>query len=33
LALSQFQELRRCIMPFAEAQGLQSDEKIFREIS
>lgn len=33
LALTQFEELRRRIMPFAEAQGLLSDEEIFREIS
>jgi hypothetical protein len=33
LALSQFEDLRRRIMPFAEAQGLLSDEESFREIS
>ena len=33
LALTQFEDLRRRIMPFAEAQGFLTDEDIFRDIS
>ena len=33
LALAQFQDLRRRIMPLAEAQGYLTDEDVFRELS
>lgn len=33
LAVMQFDEVRRSIMPFAEAQGYLTDEDVFREIS
>lgn len=33
LRVSQFETLRRKIMPFAEARGYLTDEDIFREIS
>jgi predicted transcriptional regulator len=33
LRLEQFDELRRRIMPFAEARGYLTDEDIFSEIS
>jgi predicted transcriptional regulator len=33
LALSQFEGLRRRIMPFAEAQGYLTDEDVFRDVS
>jgi predicted transcriptional regulator len=33
LALSQFEDLRRRIMPFAEAQGYLTDEDVFRDVS
>ena len=33
LAVSQFEDLRRRIMPFAEAQGYLTDEDVFREVS
>lgn len=33
LALAQFQDLRRRIMPLAEAQGYLTDEDVFREVS
>lgn len=33
LALEQFQELRRRIMPFAEAAGYLTDEDVFRDVS
>jgi len=33
LAVLQFEEARRQIMPFAEARGLLTDEDIFKEIS
>lgn len=33
LAVAQFEDLRRRIMPFAEAQGLLTDEDIFRDVS
>ena len=33
LAVSQFQELRKRMMPFAEAAGYLTDEDIFQEVS
>lgn len=33
LAVAQFQDLRRRIMPFAEAQGYLTDEDVFRDVS
>ncbi len=33
LRLEQFEELRKRIMPFAEARGLLTDEDIFTQIS
>jgi predicted transcriptional regulator len=33
LALARFQDLRRRIMPLAEAQGYLADEDVFREVS
>lgn len=33
LALAEFRELRRQIMPLAEAQGYLTDEDVFRDIS
>jgi len=33
LAVAQFQDLRRRIMPFAEARGYLTDEDIFRDVS
>lgn len=33
LALSQFESLRRRIMPFAEARGYLTDEDVFRDVS
>ena len=33
LALVQFDELRREIMPFAEARGYLTDEDVFRDVS
>jgi len=33
LALSQFEELRQRVMPFAEAAGYLTDEDVFRDIS
>ncbi len=33
LALSRSEDLRRRIMPFAEAQGYLTDEDIFRDVS
>ncbi len=33
LALKRFQQLRRKVLPFAEAQGLITDEDIFKAIS
>jgi len=33
LALSRFDELRRRIMPFAEARGYLTDEDVFRDVS
>ena len=33
LAMSQFQELRKRMMPFAEAAGYLTDEDVFRDVS
>ncbi len=33
LALKRFQQLRRQVLPFAEAQGLLTDEDIFKAVS
>lgn len=33
LAISQLEDLRRRIMPFAEARGYLTDEDVFRDIS
>ena len=33
LALTQFQDLRRRILPFAEAAGYLTDEDVFRDVS
>jgi len=33
LALAQFEDLRRRIMPLAEAQGYLTDEDVFRDVS
>lgn len=33
LRVSQFEALRRKIMPFAEARGYLADEDVFREVS
>lgn len=33
LAISEFESLRRQIMPLAEAQGYLTDEDIFRDVS
>ena len=33
LRVSQFEALRKKIMPFAEAKGFLTDEDIFREVS
>lgn len=33
LAVESFQQLRNTILPFAEAQGLLTDQDIWREIS
>ncbi len=33
LRISQFEALRRKIMPFAEARGYLTDEDVFREVS
>jgi len=33
LALVEFQDLRRRIMPLAEAQGYLTDEDVFRDVS
>ena len=32
LALAQFEDLRRRIMPFAEARGYLTDEDVFRDV-
>lgn len=33
LAISQLEDLRRRIMPFAEARGWLTDEDVFRDVS
>ena len=33
LALESFEQLRRRVMPFAEARGYLTDEDVFRDIS
>jgi hypothetical protein len=33
LAVAQLEDLRRRIMPFAEAQGYLTDEDVFRDVS
>jgi Arc/MetJ-type ribon-helix-helix transcriptional regulator len=33
LALMQFQQLRRKVMPFAEGRGYLTDEDVFRDVS
>ena len=33
LAVSQFQEIRKRMMPFAEAAGYLTDEDVFRDVS
>jgi metal-responsive CopG/Arc/MetJ family transcriptional regulator len=33
LAIKRFQQLRKKVLPFAEAQGLLTDEDIFKAIS
>jgi predicted transcriptional regulator len=33
LALTEFEDLRRRIMPFAEARGYLTDEDVFRDVS
>lgn len=33
LAIAQLEDLRRRIMPFAEAQGYLTDEDVFRDLS
>lgn len=33
LALAQFEDLRRRILPFAEARGYLTDEDVFRDVS
>lgn len=33
LSLLQFEEARRRLMPFAEAQGYLTDEDVFRDVS
>lgn len=33
LAVDQVEDLRRRIMPFAEARGYLTDEEVFREVS
>ena len=33
VAVARFRELRSTVLPFAEAQGLLSDEDVFRSIS
>lgn len=33
LALAQLEELRRRVIPFAEAQGYLTDEDVFRDVS
>jgi len=33
LALERFEDLRRRVLPFAEARGLLTDEDVFRDVS
>jgi predicted transcriptional regulator len=33
LAVMQFDEVRRSVMPFAEARGYLTDEDVFRDVS
>jgi predicted transcriptional regulator len=33
VAVNRFRELRRKVLPFAEAQGLVTDEDVFRAVS
>ena len=33
LALQQFEQLRRQVMPFAEARGYLTDQDVFRDVS
>ena len=33
LAILQFEEARRSVMPFAEARGYLTDEDVFRDVS
>ena len=33
VAVTRFRELRRKVLPFAEAQGLLTDEDVFRAVS
>jgi len=33
VAVARFRALRRCVLPFAEAQGLVTDEDIFKALS
>ena len=33
LSLAQFEDLRKRIMPFAEARGYLTDEDVFRDVS
>jgi predicted transcriptional regulator len=33
LAVAQFEDLRRRIMPFAEARGYLTDDDVFRDVS
>ncbi|NOT09857.1 MAG: ribbon-helix-helix protein, CopG family [Gemmatimonadales bacterium] len=33
LALTQFEQLRRRLVPFAEARGYLTDEDVFRDVS
>jgi len=33
LALAEFENLRRRVMPFAEARGYVTDEDVFRDVS
>ena len=33
IAIARFEDLRRCLAPFAEARGWLTDEDVFEEIS
>ena len=33
IAISRFRKLRKMVLPFAEAQGILTDEDVFKEIS